>query len=145
MRRDALPQSGYESIDHTADLCIRVWARDVRELFETAANAMAELMLDTCSVGRTRSREVSVSGSDKEDLLVAWLEEILYAFEAEGLAVNSAQVKQVGEQSATGLLLGEDFDSEKHRPRNIIKAVTYHNLEVKGTDDGCEVTIVFDV
>ena len=37
----------YELIDHTADIGIRATGRDIKDLFETAARAMYEQIVDT--------------------------------------------------------------------------------------------------
>jgi len=145
MRRNMPSETGYELLDHTADIRVRVWGGSLEQLFRTAAEAMADLMVDRGAVESRRSLPVRVTGADAEELLVAWLEEILYAFETEGFVVGLVEVAEVGSRSVRGMLHGDDFDNEKHEVRNVIKAVTYHNLEVKESDRGVEASIVFDV
>ena len=40
---------------------------------------------------------------------------------------------------------GEAFDGARHEARSAVKAVTYHNLEIRRGEGGYEVDIVFDV
>jgi len=54
-------------------------------------------------------------------------------------------VLSMGAQSVEGELKGEPFDRRRHRVLCNVKAVTYHDLAIKRTDDRCEVRIVFDV
>jgi len=145
MAENERSDAGYEPLEHTADIRIRVWAPDLPAFLRTAAEAMADQILDRATVAQTRAIAVRAEGADREELLVSWLEEVLSAFEIEGLAVGSVEPVEADDNSVSGVLKGEDFDSDKHEVRNVIKAVTWHDLEVRETDRGIEAVIVFDV
>ena len=76
---------GYELLDHTADMGIRVWADDVKGLFQEAARALFDIITDLEKVEARLDREVAVQGSGQEELMVAWLSELLYLHEVEEL------------------------------------------------------------
>ena len=138
-------RSGYESLDHTADLALRVWAPDTRELLEQAATGFIGLMVDPDTVKPDREVEICATGAGPEELLVGWLNEILFAFDAQGLAPARAVVDSVTDEEVRGRIFGKDFDPLHHDVRNVVKAVTFHNLSVKRMGDLLEVSIVFDV
>jgi SHS2 domain-containing protein len=131
-------RSGYESLDHTADLALRVWAPDTRELIEQAAAGFIGLMVDPDTVEPEQEVAISATGQGPEELLVGWLNEILFAFDARGLAPARAKLDALTETEVRGRLYG-------HEVRNVFKAVTYHDLVVKRLGDLLEVSIVFDV
>jgi SHS2 domain-containing protein len=137
--------AGYEAFEHTADVGLRVWAETLAGLFEQAAAGFINLMLDPRSVERRRSVPVSLEAEEPEELLVAWLEEILFCLEARGLAPAEARVSSLSGNALRGELVGEDFDPKRHAVRQVVKAVTYHNLEVRRVGDGYEVRVIFDV
>jgi len=148
VRRQLAPMAcerPYEELDHGGDIGLRVCGRSLRELFENAASGMIELMLDPAGVAPREAREIEAEGDDAESLLVAWLSEILYAFDAEGFAPARAEVTSLDASRARGRLWGEDFEGSRHEVRNVIKAVTWHNLEVQRSGDDHQVIIVFDV
>lgn len=137
--------TGHEFLDHTADVAVRVWAPELRALFEQAAAAFVELMVDPATVRPAQGRAVEVAGETHEELLVAWLSEVLFAFDADGFAPARAAVERLGEGRLRGRLWGERLDPARHEVRTLVKAVTYHNLAIERSARGFEVTIVFDV
>ena len=135
----------YEQFDHDADIGLTVRGGTLQALFENAARGMIDVLLEP---GRVRSRrviDVSAEGDDPEMLLVAWLGEIQYCFEVDHFAPAQVHVDALGEGHVSGRLAGDEFDEARHRVRNPIKAVTYHNLKIEQGDEGFQVSIVFDV
>ena len=145
MARAAEMRSGFEPVEHTADVGIRARGTSLSDLFEQAARGMIGLMLDPQRVRPASTRAISARAEQPDELLVAWLSEILFAFDGLGFAPASASVKLLGPHDVSGELSGEDFDPKRHRPRHGIKAVTYHDLAIKKVGDLYEVTIIFDV
>ncbi len=130
-----------EEIEHTADWAIRVRAQNLSALFERSAIGMFELIGGQQRSGDRIQRPITLQGADTETLLVAWLEELLFIQESEGVMLVRSHVQM---PSDTQLLAKVEFAPEASRSKEI-KAVTYHNLEVQQNDKGYEVTIVFDV
>ena len=81
-----------------------------------------------------------VEAPDVESLLVAFLSELLYYQEQQNLAFDVFDLRVAGEWLKVGMEGAKIATGEK-----AIKAVTYHNLKIKQTSEGFEVTIVFDV
>ena len=145
MVSDSGGSGGYDTFDHTADVGLRVWGADLTELFEQAAEGLIELLVDPATVRRARSVQIEAAGEEVEDLLVSWLSEILFAFDAESLTPVAVEVTAFEEARATGVLWGEDLDPARHQLRQHVKAVTYHNLAIRRVGGRFEVRIVFDV
>ena len=135
----------YEEFEHASDIGLRVRGRTMRELFENAGRGMIELMLDPATVAPAGVRPVVATGDDPEMMLVAWLNEILFAFDADRFAPARAEVESVAEGKVCARLWGEAFDGSRHVVRNLMKAVTYHNLKVEQTGGGFQVSVIFDV
>ena len=130
----------YHCIDHTADIGIRVVSEDVRGLFEEAALALIDIMGARSSEGRDCVR-ISVEGFDQADVLVRWLQEILYRVEVEDLRISQVEVLEVNPKGLTALVAGINIPTVLSEE---IKAVTYHNLEILEVDNHVETTIIFD-
>ncbi|MHC4480302.1 MAG: archease, partial [Planctomycetota bacterium] len=124
---------------------LRVRGASPADLFEQAGNGFVSLLLDPERVSPLRTMAIAAEGGDPEGLLVAWLEEILFAFEVEGFAPASVRVESLAPGTVTGELAGEEFDPRRHQMRSAIKAVTYHDLAIRETDGRYEVSVVFDV
>jgi SHS2 domain-containing protein len=133
-------QSGYREIEHTADWELEAWAPDLPGLLEQAARGMYVLSGTLLQPGHRQSRSFSIEMSDPENLLVQFLSELLYYSENEGLAFDSFAFN-FQDQSFSAYLEGSPIsETEKE-----IKAVTYHNLEIRQSEQGLQVRIVFDV
>jgi SHS2 domain-containing protein len=131
----------FEEVEHTADIAIRVWGRDLAELFANAAYGMACQVADVGDVKPTVEHVVELEAYDAETLLVAWLGELLYLSERDGCVFTDFDV---GEIAPTRLRVVVRGGAVKEYRRHI-KAVTFGGLEIRPTSKGYETTIVFDV
>jgi SHS2 domain-containing protein len=136
---------GYELLDHTGDLGIRVWAEDVKGIFHEAARALFAIITDLEKVTVRVKRKIMVEAATIDELLVAWLSELLYLYEVEGLLFCDFAFTEIGEKSVTGIAMGEEFDEGRHAIRTSIKAVTYHQLEMKEKDGRWHAQVIFDI
>ena len=136
---------GYEFLDHTGDLGIRVWAANVEEIFQEAARALFDIITDLDKVEVRITREVTVQGPGRDELLVTWLSELLYLHEVEGLLFCDFELTEIGERGAKGMAMGEEFDEGRHAIKTSIKAVTYHQLEIKEKDGLWQAQVIFDI
>lgn len=143
-------RAGHELTEHTADVGVHAWGATAEAVFEQAALAMVGLMYDPDAVRPVESRTIALTADDRELLLAAWLNELLYLLDAERLLLGRFQVYSVGPQERTGWALraaatGERHDSSRHTVRAVVKAATLHDLELRATDDGWEGRVLLDV
>lgn len=129
-------------VEHTADWALRLRGRDLNELFTRAAEGMAYLLAgDISAIPLAETRELALEAYDAEELLVVWLGELAYWAERDGLVFPVADLSEVTPQKLAGVVSGgRPLELQKH-----IKAVTYHDLKIRETGKGLEVTVVFDV
>lgn len=132
----------YENLEHTADVMIRAYGSTIEECFENAAYGMMDQVLDASKVEARVEEAFSVEGGSKEDLLYNFLSEVLFIFDARHLALSVFHVA-LGDGRLECRASGERFDREKHSPKQEIKAVTYHMLQVNESEPS--ITVLFDV
>jgi SHS2 domain-containing protein len=135
----------YETFDHTADIGVRVFGRTVEEVFANAAYALFDQLTDLRKVGDGAIQEISVEGADREDLLIRWLGELLFLCQGRGYLFKEFSILHLDSNSLRANARGEIFDPSRHRFKTEIKAVTYHQVEVKLKDKGWEGKVVFDI
>jgi SHS2 domain-containing protein len=135
----------YTVIDHTADVGIEVEAASREGLFVNSALAMFDLMFGLATVGRQVTRRLSVAAENPPELLVAWLNELLYACAVERMLFSGFTDVELGEQTLRAVGCGEHFDPDKHRCDLEIKAATYHELSLACTDGRWKARVIFDV
>ena len=138
-------EGGFEFFAVTADTGIRAWGPDLPAVFRQAARALWSLLVDTTSVEPRTTVGVSVEGEERDVLLVAWLNELLYLYETRGLIGADCAIRSLTESGLSAEVWGEVVDRTRHTIVSHVKAVTYHQLHVGRTASGWEARVVVDV
>lgn len=144
----------YVAMDYLSDVLIRAYGKSIKELFENTAEGMFSLITDLKNIKKTIEKKIEISAGEKigpEDLLIIWLEKILYLNEVNGLIFSEFKIIDLinneSESRISALLKGEKINLKKHEIFLQIKAPTYHNLFIKQDNEAgiFTVDIVFDV
>ncbi len=130
----------FEEIEHTADLALRVYGRNLKELFANAAYGMFSLMAELEELEPTIKREISLESLDYEALLIDWLNELLYWHEVEDEVYTRFTIHTLSSTALTATVEGVKAEASK-----AIKAATFHDLAIVKAEAGYVTTIVFDV
>jgi len=138
-------EEGFESFEVTADEGLRAWGRSMEGAFVNAARGMLDLMVDSKGLCPAEFRRIQVKGKDREALLVAWLSELLYLFEVEGFLPVEYEIGNLGDQQLEAKVRGDILDPTRHSVKGLVKAATYHLVEVKEVDGRWQVQVVLDV
>jgi SHS2 domain-containing protein len=135
----------YRLLDHTADLGLEIYGRDLADLFANACFALFDNITDLSRVKASVARSLAVTGDDLPDLMVNWLRELLALWTIDGLLVASARVKAVSETRLTAELACDVYAADRHDLKTDIKAVTYHQIAVTREAGGWTARVVMDV
>jgi len=135
----------YKFINHTADVGIKVWGESLQSLFENAAYSMFDILTELDKVKVKEPLGVEIEGKSTDELLADWLRNLLYKFNGEGYLLREFNIEEISKKGLKAKVRGEKLDLSRHTLKTEIKAVTYHQLEVKKTAKGWEAQIIFDV
>ena len=135
----------YHLIDHTADFGIQVFGSDSQELFTNAALALFDVITEINLVNGRDTFNISVSGDDWPDLMINWLREILYLWNGREMLVKSVQILSLSENKIFAKICFDAYMPDRHTINTEIKAVTYHQIQVKSSPSGWEAQIIFDI
>ncbi len=135
----------FELLEHPADIGFRAHGATLQELFANCALALVSIILETSEIQVARRFIISAEGSDYESLLVNWLNEVLYYIDGKRMALAEFEVLQLSATHIECVAGGEARDNHKHRPKLVVKAVTYHQLSVRPTDTGWVAEVYVDV
>jgi SHS2 domain-containing protein len=126
-------------VDHTAELELEIEAPSEEAVFDEALTAVAELIGE--GGGPIVTREIEVEADEPALLLVEWLNELLYLGEAEQFVPERVVALELGEGR-----LRATVEGRRGEPRQLVKAVTLHRLELDGDDTvGWHARVVLDV
>lgn len=143
----------FELIPHTADIKIRVYGKDLQQLFTHALTAMFTIMRPNtrqCTYKSDRlvcdalpiHRTATISSPDTESLLVDFLSYALYLSDVHNEAYLNMQVSNMNNTSINAVLMGIAVDGFE---QSEVKAVTYHDLKIVMKDGLLQTDIVFDI
>ena len=138
-------RKAFEIIEHTADVGIAARGADLREAFANAACGLFSLMADIDSVGDSVRYDVEVAADNREELLVAWLNELIYLFEVNGVLFSRFDIAELGETKLKAACHGEHIDPRRQEMKAGVKAATYHMTRVEEEGGGFRVQVLFDI
>jgi len=134
----------FEIVNHTADVGIIAYGADMSQAFANAAKALFSLITELDDVEEVLHRDIELTATDEESLLVEWLNELVYRFDTENILFKRFDIIQLDKTQLKARSYGEKVDSSRHKLKTGVKAATYHMLKVdKG--DGCKVQVLFDI
>jgi len=135
-------ERGHEMLEHTADVGLRVWAPDLSGLFEEAALALIAVM-GTPTSEASRTERLALAAPDGVALLVDWLSEVLFLFDARNFVPHVVDA-EVSEWELRASLFGGDA-GDFEQGGAAVKAVTYHDAKLERTSSGYEARVYLDV
>jgi len=137
-------EKDFEILNHTADVGIIAYGADLSQAFANAAKGLFSLITELDDVEEVVHRDIELTASDEESLLVEWLNELIYQFDTEGIIFKRFDIIQLDNTQLKARGYGEKVDSSRHKLKTGVKAATYHMLKVdKG--GGCRVQVLFDI
>ena len=137
---------GYEHLDASGDARVRAVGATLEEAFADAALGMYGLITESEGVNAQRSVNVRVEGRSMEGLLVGWLNELVFLFDAYGFIGREVVVNELRDGKIDAAIKGENFDPARHGGHALIKAATYHDLRVEErAGGGWLLEVTFDI
>jgi SHS2 domain-containing protein len=143
----------FELIDHTADLQIRVYGETLEGLFHNALCGMFQAIrpqVPGCSIKNdrvickelSRHHELRIESPDRDALLVDFLSQALYLSDVHNEAYLDVTIHALSDTMIHATIHGTPITGFADVE---IKAVTYHDLEIKKVDGLWQADIVFDI
>ena len=135
----------YEFIEHTADVGVKAYGKNLSVAFENAAKAMFDIITDSSEIESIGQYDIELEAPDLEQLLVDFLSKLLFLNSAQNLVFGFFKV-ELDEKNhrLKAHICGEQYTTSKHKMGTEIKAVTYHMLEVH-TAKPYWVQVLFDI
>ncbi len=130
-----------------ADCALEIEGTDLGDLFETAARALAELMVDPETVETGTERTVSLTAKALDLLLYDWLSELIYLKDRDGEVFTRIRVTvtEGPPPRLTARLEGGAIDAQRTALRADPKAVTFHQFSLARADAGWRARVVIDI
>jgi len=137
-------EKDFEIVNHTADVGIIAHGTDMKQAFANAARALFSLITELEDVQEVLHRDIELHAPDQESLLVEWLNELIYQFDAENIIFKRFDIIELDNTRLRARSYGEKVDRARHKLKTGVKAATYHMLKIN-KDDGGKVQVLFDI
>lgn len=132
----------FEILEHKADLKIRAFGKDKKQLFSNMLLAMTESQKPEIKSKGEIKRQIKIKSLDLPALLVDFLNEVLYLSQTNKEVYSNIIFKKFTDKEIKGELIGQEVE----RFGEDIKAATYHNLDIDQKKDKIwQATILFDI
>ena len=116
------------------DAIIEAYGSTLDEAFENSAKGLVNTMFNIKEITPDKEYEIIAKGHDIESLLYDWLEKVMLRILIDNIVLSDFKVKiseSNGNYFLKGIVKGEVLDLQKHHYKVEIKAVTYHEMEIK--------------
>ncbi|MDD5417971.1 MAG: archease [Candidatus Nanoarchaeia archaeon] len=134
----------FRFLSHTADAKFEAYGKTLNKVFENSALAMFETITNTKLVNPKITKKFEINAKDNESILYDFLEHLLVLHETENILFSKFKVN-IKDNSLKAEALGEKISKKRHEIRNMIKAVTYHDMKVSKTKNGYKAVVVVDL
>jgi SHS2 domain-containing protein len=121
----------FEILEHPSDLGIEAHGNSMQEVFRNAAHGFMSVVAGTSKIESHQNRLITLQATDCENLMVRWLTEILYLYDAEKFLTADVKFETLTDTLLKANLLGEPYDVSKHELKLDVKAITYHQLKIE--------------
>lgn len=148
------PKTPFIYLDHVADIRFIAYGKTPEEVFENAALATLSVIADISTIEPHTEFQVYLEADSLENLMVDFLSELLYLFEAEETVLGNVSVQKIRREKEPGAqtkyeicaaVSGEPINSALQNFKTEVKAVTYNDLRVEEKNGIYEAEVVLDL
>ena len=133
----------FRFLEHTADVRAECRAPDFPGLLESAARALYEVALVRTRARVDARRSVELRAADRDDLLIRWLQELLFLMDVERFVATNIEFEGVGATELKATVSGYTHEPEERATE--VKAATHHGMHIEEHDGDLVATVVFDI
>jgi SHS2 domain-containing protein len=135
----------YRIIARQSELAVRVVGTSQTNLFVNAAFALFDVITDTEKIEAKERMQLEVEGSDRDDLLVNWLRELLYLYQGSAYLLREFTVQEMRDTIVKAEVSGEKLDPDRHEIKQEIAAVAYDQSHMQKTGDQWIAQVILEV
>ena len=139
-------QKKYRITKHQSELAVRVVGDSQADLFANSALTLFDVMVVDLEKVETKERiPLEVEGTDRDDLMVNWVRELLYLYQGSGYLLREFLIHEVKDTRVKAEVLGEKIDPDRHEIKQEIAAVAFHKSRMQKTGNQWTAHLIFEV
>jgi SHS2 domain-containing protein len=138
-------EKNYRITARQAELAVRIVGKSQANLFVNAAAALFDVLTESDKIVAKERMQLEVEGSDRDDLLVNWLRELLYLYQGSAYLLSEFNIHEVKDTVVKAEVGGEKLDPDRHEVKQEIMAVAYHKSHMQKTGEQWIAHVIFEV
>ena len=147
-RNKSVKNKPYEIIEHTADIGIRIKAKNLEGLFIQSARALFDIIAEIKSpvlslFSLTKTIKINLEAENREELYLNWLNELLSLAGAKNIIFYDFKISRITDKTISAVVFGKK--SSAYKVNVEVKAATYHDLSIKEINGIWQAEVILDV
>jgi len=138
-------QKNYRITTRQNELAVRIVGNSQADLFANSGIALFEVMADIDKIEAAERLSLEVEGSDRDDLMVNWIRELLYLYQGSGYLLKEFKINEVKDTLVKAEVAGEKIDPDRHEIKQEIAAVAFHKSRMQKTGNQWIAQVIFEV
>jgi len=138
-------QNKYRLTRRQSELAVRVTGNSQADLFANSAFALFDVMADVDKIEVKERINLEVEGTDRDDLMVNWMRELLYLYQGSGYLLRECNIGEVKDTIVKAEVCGEKIDPDRHEVKQEIGAVAFHKSRMEKTGNQWTAQVIFEL
>ena len=139
-------QKKYRITKHQSELAVKVVGDSQADLFTNSAYTLFDVMVaDLDKVDCKDHIPLEIEGTDRDDLMVNWMRELLYLYQGSGYLLKDFQIREVKDTIVKAEVAGEKIDPDRHEIKQEIAAIAFHKSRMDKTGNQWTAQVIFEV
>jgi SHS2 domain-containing protein len=139
-------QKKYRITKHQSELAVKVVGDSQADLFANSAYTLFDVLVaDLDKVDCKEHIPLEVEGTDRDDLMVNWMRELLYLYQGSGYLLKEFQIREVKDTIVKAEVAGEKIDPDRHEIKQEIAAIAFHKSRMDKTGNQWTAQVIFEV
>ncbi len=139
-------QKNYRITKHQSELAVRVVGHSQADLFANSALTLFDVMVtDVEKIDCKESIPLEVEGTDRDDLMVNWVRELLYLYQGSGYLLKEFLIREVKDTLVKADVRGEKIDPDRHEVQQEIAAIASHKSRMQKTGNQWTAHLIFEI
>jgi SHS2 domain-containing protein len=138
-------QQKYRLTTRQSELAVKVLGNSQVNLFANSAFALFDVMTEVEKIDIKERMPLEVEGTDRDDLLVNWMRELLYLYQGSGYLLREFHIREAKDTIVKAEVCGEKIDPDRHEIKREIVGVAYHQSRMQKTGDQWTAQLIFEI
>lgn len=138
-------QKNYRLNKHQSEIAVRVIGNSQADLFINSAFALFDVMVDIQAIENKERLPLEVEGTNRDDLMVNWVRELLYLYHSSGYLLREFKVCEVKDTIVRAEVCGEKIDPDRHEIKQEIASIAFHKSRMEKTGNQWTAHLIFEI